>query len=80
MQGNWFWNSKVMDYVEKSLLNLTHWVWGKRNSSTEIEHIPNPAAKVEPTVEKTVVKKTTAKKPAVKKSPKAAKGSGWSVK
>ena len=81
MQGNWFWNSKAMDVVEKGLLNLTHWVWAKRNSSTEIEHIPNPAAmKAEPVVEKIVVKKTAAKKPAAKRTPKATKGNEWSVK
>ena len=73
MQGNWFWNNKVMDAIEKSLLNLTHWIWAKRHISTEIESIPTPA-KVEPTVEE---KKPTVRKPAVKKAPK---GSDWSVK
>ena len=80
MQGNWFWNNKVMDAIEKGLLNLTHWLWAKRHSSSEIEHIPNPAAKVEPVVEKIVVKKVAAKKPAAKRTPKAAKGNEWSVK
>ena len=81
MQGNWFWNNKVMDAIEKGLLNLTHWLWAKRHNSTEIEYIPNPAAEVEPQVEpKAVVvpaKKTAARKPAVKKAPK---GNEWSVK
>jgi len=74
MQGNWFWNNKVMDAVERGLLNLTHWIWAKRHDSTEIEHIPAPAAKVE---EVPVEKKPAAKRPAVKKAPK---GSDWSVK
>jgi len=74
MQDNWFWNNKVMDAVERGLLNLTHWIWAKRHSSTEIEHITAPAAKVD---EAPVEKKPAAKRPASKKAPK---GSDWSVK
>jgi len=74
MQGNWFWNNKVMDAVERGLLNLTHWIWAKRHSSTEIEQIPTPTVKVE---EVPVEKKPAAKRPASKKAPK---GSDWSVK
>lgn len=74
MQGNWFWNNKVMDAIEKGLLNLTHWIWAKRHNSTEVEVIPTPAVKVEPVVEE---KKPAARKTAAKKAPK---GSEWSVK
>jgi hypothetical protein len=72
MQGNWFWNNKVMDAIEKGLLNLTHWLWAKRHISAEIEEVPTP--KVEPVAEekKPAVKRTAAKKPP--------KGSDWSVK
>jgi hypothetical protein len=78
MQGNWFWNNKVMDAIEKGLLNLTHWIWNKRHNSTEIENSPAPAVKVEPKVDTAVVaKKPAARKTATKKAPK---GSEWSVK
>ena len=80
MQGNWFWNNKIMDAVEKGLLNLTHWVWAKRHGSAEMESSIAPTAKVEPAVEKAAVKKPAAKKPAAKRAPNAAKGSEWSVK
>lgn len=75
MQGNWFWNNKVMDAVEKGLLNLTHWVWSKRHNTTEVESIPTPA-KIEPVVA-VEEKKPAAKRTAAKKPPK---GSDWSVK
>jgi hypothetical protein len=74
-KGNWFWNNKVMDAVEKGLLDLTHWIWLKRHNSTEIEEIPAPAAKVEPVAVEQ--KKPAARKTAVKKAPK---GNEWSVK
>jgi len=78
MQGNWFWNNKVMDAIEKGLLNLTHWIWNKRHNSTEIENSPAPAVKVEPKVDTAVVaKKPAARKTAAKKAPK---GNEWSVK
>jgi len=76
-KGHWFWNSRLMDVVEKQLLNLTHWVWAKRNESTEIEYIP----KIEPklvTPEDESVKPV--KKPAVKRTPKVPKGNEWNVK
>jgi hypothetical protein len=74
-----------MDAVEKGLLNLTHWIWAKRNGSTEIERIPNPAVEAEPAVKNIpvkniAVKKTAVKKPAVKRTPRATKGNEWSVK
>lgn len=74
MQGNWFWNNKVMDAIEKGLLNLTHWIWAKRHNSTDVEVVPAPAAKVEvaPVEKKPAVKRIAAKKPP--------KGSDWSVK
>ena len=75
MQGNWFWNNKVMDAIEKGLLNLTHWLWAKRHSSSEVESIPTPT-KVEPVVA-VEEKKPVAKRAAAKKPPK---GSDWSVK
>ena len=75
MQGNWFWNNKVMDAIEKGLLNLTHWLWAKRHISSEVESIPTPT-KVEPVVA-VEEKKPTARKTAAKKPPK---GSDWSVK
>ena len=75
MQGNWFWNNKVMDAIEKGLLNLTHWIWAKRHNTTEVEAVPTPA-KVEPTVA-VEEKKPAAKRTAAKKPPK---GSEWSVK
>ncbi len=74
MQSNWFWNNKVMDAIERGLLNLTHWIWIKRHGTIEFEDSPTPAVKVEPVVEQ---KKPTARKPAAKKAPK---GSDWSVK
>ena len=74
MQSNWFWNNKVMDAIEKGLLNLTHWIWIKRHGAIEFEKAPIPAVKVEPVVEE---KKPAARKTAAKKAPK---GSEWSVK
>jgi hypothetical protein len=73
-----------MDVIEKQLLNLTHWVWAKRHESSEIEYIP----KIEPAMGSTkeYIPDTTAepakpvKKPAAKRTPKAPKGSEWSVK
>ncbi len=77
-KGHWFWNNKVMDAIEKGLLDLTHWIWLKRHNSTEIEEIPAPAAKVEPVaVEET---KPAVRKPAAKRIPKAKKGNEWAVK
>ena len=76
MQGNWFWNNKVMDAIEKGLLNLTHWLWAKRHNSTEIEEGTTPAVKVEPVVA-VEEKKPAVKRAAAKKPPK---GSDWSVK
>jgi len=75
-KGNWFWNNKVMDAIEKGLLDLTHWIWLKRHNSTEIEEIPAPAAKVEPVAD-VEQKKPAARKTAVKKAPK---GNEWSIK
>jgi len=75
-KGNWFWNNKVMDAIEKGLLDLTHWIWLKRHNSTEIEEIPAPAAKVEP-VAVVEQKKPAARKTAAKKAPK---GNEWSIK
>ena len=75
-KGNWFWNNKVMDVIEKGLLDLTHWIWLKRHNSTEIEEIPAPAAKVEP-VAAVEENKPAARKTAMKKAPK---GNEWSVK
>jgi hypothetical protein len=71
-KGNWFWNNKVMDAIEKGLLDLTHWIWLKRHNSTEIEEI---AAKVEPAAVEE--KKPSLRKSTVKKAPK---GNEWSVK
>ena len=76
MQGNWFWNNKVMDAIEKGLLNFTHWIWAKRHNSTEIEETTIPAVKVEPTVA-VEEKKPTTRRTVAKKPPK---GSDWSVK
>ncbi len=75
-KGNWFWNNKVMDAIEKGLLDLTHWIWLKRHNSTEIEEVPAPAVKVEP-VAVVEQKKPAARKTAMKKAPK---GNEWSVK
>jgi hypothetical protein len=74
-KGNWFWNNKVMDAIEKGLLDLTHWIWLKRHNSTEIEEIPAPAVKVEPAAVEE--KKTSTRKAAMKKAPK---GNDWSIK
>ena len=79
--SHWFWNSGLMDIVEKQLLNLTHWVWAKRHESSEIEYIP----KIEPTLviteedSKNIVAEParSVRKPAVKKVPK---GNEWNVK
>ena len=75
-KGHWFWNNKVMDAIEKGLLNLTHWIWAKRHISTEIEEGAIPALKVEPVIA-VEEKKPAARKPAAKKPPK---GNDWSVK
>lgn len=76
-KGHWFWNSGFMNFVEKLLLNLTHWVWAKRHNSTEVESVP--VAEVEP---KDVATPAESTKPAAKKTPrkKAPKGNEWSVK
>jgi len=73
-KSHWFWNSKVIDLVEKWLLDLTHWIWAKRHASTEVESVPVPEP-VQVQVEPEAVKK-----PAVKRTPKAKKGNEWSVK
>jgi hypothetical protein len=76
MQGNWFWNNKVMDAIEKGLLNLTHWLWAKRHNSTELESVP-VAEPVQAPAVKAAVEKKPVRKPAAKKAPK---GNEWSVK
>jgi len=76
MQGNWFWNNKVMDAIEKGLLNLTHWLWAKRHNSTELESVPVAEPVQAPEV-KAAVEKKPVRKPAAKKAPK---GNEWSVK
>jgi hypothetical protein len=76
MQGNWFWNNKVMDAIEKGLLNLTHWLWAKRHNSTELESVP-VAEPVQAPAVKAAVEKKPARKTAIKKAPK---GNEWSVK
>lgn len=76
-KGHWFWNSRLMNAVEKILLDLTHWVWAKRHNTTEIESVPVAEVKrVEPEPELTL----EPKKPATKRKPKAPKGNEWSVK
>jgi hypothetical protein len=83
-KSHWFWNSGLMDVVEKQLLNLTHWVWAKRNESSEIEYIP----KIEPKLVTPPEESNNAvaepakpvKKPAAKRTPKAPKGNEWNVK
>lgn len=77
MQGNWFWNNRIMDAIEKGLLNLTHWIWAKRHTSTEAEVIPVATPAETPTVKQDAAEKKPARKPAVKKTPK---GNEWSVK
>ena len=77
MQGNWFWNNKVMDAIEKGLLNLTHWLWAKRHNSTELESVPVAAPVEAPKTEAVAAEKKPGRKPAVKKAPK---GNEWSVK
>ena len=79
--SHWFWNSGLMDVIEKQLLNLTHWVWAKRHESAEVEYVP----KIEPTMviteedSKNIVAEPArpVRKPAVKKAPK---GNEWNVK
>ena len=85
-KGHWFWNNKVMDVVEKGLLDLTHWIWAKRHNSTEAEYVP----KIEPKMSVTKViteeesKNIVAEpaKPARKttRKIKPPKGNEWSVK
>lgn len=77
MQDNWFWNNKIMDAIEKGLLNLTHWLWAKRHNSTELESVPVAAPVEPPKTEAVAVEKKPARKTAVKKAPK---GNEWSVK
>ena len=76
MQGNWFWNNKVMDAIEKGLLNLTHWLWAKRHNSTELESVPVAEPAKVPEV-KAAADKKPARKTTIKKAPK---GNEWSVK
>lgn len=82
-KGHWFWNSRLMDVVEKQLLNLTHWVWAKRNESSEIEYIPKIEPKLVTPEESNNTVAEPAKpvrKPAVKRTPKVPKGNEWNVK
>jgi len=76
-KSHWFWNNKVMDAIEKGLLNLTHWLWAKRHNSTEFESVPVAAAIEAPKTESVAVEKKSTRKPAARKAPK---GSEWSVK
>lgn len=68
--GNWFWHSKFMTWVESSLLNLTNWVWNKRHSTPPKKTAPkkDPVldTKEPPPPRKTPAKKTTKKAPAKK--------------
>ena len=75
-KGHWFWNSVLMNVVEKQLLNLTHWVWMKRHDSVDEVAVP-VAANTEPAAQVEEQTKPAAKRPARKKSPK---GNEWSVK
>ena len=77
-KGHWFWHSKVADWIEKSLLDLTHWIWSKRHASTEdatlnLKKEPElgPVGTVVPSQDSEV------KKPARKGTPKAPKGNQW---
>jgi len=66
--GNWFWHSALMNWVERSLLDLTNWVWKKRHVTSSYT---KPAAKKVATAP---AKKTVVKKPATKKK------TDWNVK
>lgn len=74
--GNWFWHSKFMTWVEGSLLNLTNWVWNKRHSTPPKKTVPKKDPVLD-TKEPPPPRKTPAKKTA-KKAP--AKKSAWTAK
>lgn len=59
-KGNWFWHSKLMNWVEGKLLDVTNWVWKKRHITS---NYTKPAGKVPAaTPVKRAPRKTPAKK------------------
>ena len=73
-KGNWFWHSRLMNWVESALLDLTNWVWRKRHVTTNYTKPKGPATTpADPT------KAAPAKKVPAKKAP-AKKKSDWNVK
>jgi hypothetical protein len=78
MGNHWFWNSKFMGWVEKSLLNLTDWVWHKRNADIARPPVPTIApAPVEVVQSNPPAKKAPAKRPPAKKTTKKTE---WNAK
>lgn len=69
-KGNWFWHSRLMNWVERALLDVTNWVWKKRHITS---NYTKPAVKApSSTPAKKAPRKTPAKQPAKK--------SDWNVK
>jgi len=75
MNTKWFWENRLMGWIESKLLTFTNWFWNKR-------HQPPPApTKKEPQANTTnqEKKKSPAKKVPSRKAP-AKKKTDWNVK
>jgi hypothetical protein len=74
MNNRWFWENKLMGWIENKLLIFTNWFWNKRHQ------LPPVPPKKEPQANTTNEnKKSPAKKAPAKRTP-AKKKTDWNVK
>lgn len=67
--SRWFWNSKIVGWVESLLVSISNWVWKRRREALKPVSKPvltpasqMPAKKEKPAATKAPAKKTRQKK------------------
>lgn len=66
MNNRWFWENRLMGWIEGKLITFTNWFWNKRHQPPIIKKEPEVSTtnenKKKSTPKKAPAKKTTAKK------------------